>query len=147
MQEIARKLPPLSGELLRWMAERKLEPTGPSLWRYLLIDMERELEIDVAFPVRALPNGDERVTTDVLPAGTYATTLYVGHPKGLMRATGELLSWAEAKGIQWKMDGERWGGRVEWYLSDPAIEPDMAKWKTELAFLTVDADGVRLSAQ
>ncbi len=136
MKAITKTLPPLIDEVLRWMEEKGIQPTGPAFWRYLLVDMDRELEIDVAFPVRALPQGDERVVTDVLPAGTYATAMHVGHPDGLMKATAELLSWAEEQGIEWQMDGERWSSRVEWYLSDPAVEPDMSKWKTELAFLT-----------
>jgi effector-binding domain-containing protein len=136
MKAITKTLLPLIGEVLRWMEEKGIKPTGPAFWRYLLVDRERELEIDVAFPVRALPQGDGRVVADVLPAGTYATAMYVGNPRDLMRATAELLSWAEEHGIEWKMDGERWSGRVERYFTDPAQEPDMSKWKTELAFLT-----------
>ena len=26
------------------------------------------------------------------------------------------------------MDGERWEGRVEHYLTDPSLEPDPARW-------------------
>jgi hypothetical protein len=30
--------------------------------------------------------------------------------------------------------GERWGGRLEIYLTDPSQEPDMSRWQTQLAF-------------
>jgi hypothetical protein len=30
-------------------------------------------------------------------------------------------------------EGERWGGRLEIYLTDPRDEPDMSKWETLLA--------------
>jgi len=30
--------------------------------------------------------------------------------------------------------GERWGSRLEIYLTDPDREPDMSKWATQLAF-------------
>jgi len=30
--------------------------------------------------------------------------------------------------------GERWGCRLETYLTDPSEEPDMNKWETQLAF-------------
>jgi hypothetical protein len=30
--------------------------------------------------------------------------------------------------------GQRWGARLEIYESDPALEPDMNQWVTELAF-------------
>jgi hypothetical protein len=31
-------------------------------------------------------------------------------------------------------DGERWGARLEIYETDPAAEPDMSNWTTQLAF-------------
>jgi hypothetical protein len=53
-------------------------------------------------------------------------------------ATGDLLAWAERQGLTWDTtptpDGERWGCRLEEYLSDPDEEPDMTKWETVLAF-------------
>lgn len=30
--------------------------------------------------------------------------------------------------------GERWGCRLEIYLTDPNEEPDMSKWATQLMF-------------
>ena len=32
------------------------------------------------------------------------------------------------------VNGERWGCRLEIYLTDSSQEPDMSKWVTELAF-------------
>ena len=55
-----------------------------------------------------------------------------------MEVTGALLDWAAEQGLTWDMspadDGERWGGRLEIYLTDPSQEPDMSKWETQLAF-------------
>jgi hypothetical protein len=34
--------------------------------------------------------------------------------------------------------GERWGCRLENYLTDPRQEPDMSKWVTQLAFRLAD---------
>jgi DNA gyrase inhibitor GyrI len=99
--------------------------------------MDKELEIDVAVPVASPVKVDGQIIADVLPAGKYAVMLHTGHPAELEEATANLLDWANKNNIQWKMNGERWGGRVEWYYSDPDIEPDMTKWETELAFLTV----------
>jgi effector-binding domain-containing protein len=118
-----------------WLAQKGEKPAGAPFWRYLLVDMGKKLEVDVAFPVAAFVAGDSRIVADFLPAGRYAVAMFVGHPDRLMQATADFLSWAEGRGIRWQMNGPRWGGRVEWYLSDPAEEPDMSKWKTELAFL------------
>jgi hypothetical protein len=41
-------------------------------------------------------------------------------------------------GRETRPDGERWGGRLEIYLTDPDQEPDMSKWQTQLAFRLAD---------
>ncbi|MGO8693413.1 MAG: hypothetical protein ACLQMF_07025 [Rectinemataceae bacterium] len=38
-------------------------------------------EVDVAFPVVASLVGDPRIVSDSLPAGRYATALFVEHPE------------------------------------------------------------------
>jgi effector-binding domain-containing protein len=100
--------------------------------------MARKLEVDVAVPVAAAVDGDDRVVSGVLPAGRYATLTHVGHPSELAGVTKTLLDWAAGEGLTWDMslgeNGERWGARLEIYLTDPSEEPDMGKWVTELAF-------------
>jgi effector-binding domain-containing protein len=140
MAEIGPTLPPLIGDVFAWLAEKGIQPSGAAFWRYNVVEMDKKLEIDVAVPVASAVKdtvkGEGEIIADVLPAGTYALMLHTGHPDELEEATANLLAWAEKKDIQWKMNGERWGGRVEWYYSEPDIEPDMTKWETELAFLT-----------
>jgi hypothetical protein len=36
--------------------------------------------------------------------------------------------------------GQAWDGRFEHYLTDPAAEPDAARWQTEVAYLLADRD-------
>jgi effector-binding domain-containing protein len=134
MAELGTVLPPLHAEVFAWLARKAVEPAGAPFWRYLIIDMDGKLEVDVGAPVADGVQGERQIISDTLPAGTYAMTLHTGHPDELAEATAKLLAWAEEKGIRWKMDGDRWGGRVEWYYSDPETEPDMTKWETELAF-------------
>jgi effector-binding domain-containing protein len=126
------------GEVFAWLGARGLEPAGAPFWRYNVIDMARKLEVDVAVPVAAAVDGDDRVVSGVLPAGRYATLTHVGHPSELAGVTKTLLDWAAGEGLTWDMslgeDGERWGARLEIYLTDPSEEPDMSKWVTELAF-------------
>ena len=78
----------------------------------------------------------------VLPAGRYATLRHVGDPSTVIAATAGLRDWAATKGLKWDMvpsaSGERWGARLEIYLTDPETEPDMTKWVTELAFRLAD---------
>ena len=117
-------------------------PAGPVLFRYNVGDMARELHMEVGVPVADVVEGDAEIVSGVLPAGRYATLTHVGHPSELAGVTAALLGWAAREGLTWDKvktpDGERWGCRLEWYKSDPAEEPDMTKWETELAFRLVD---------
>jgi effector-binding domain-containing protein len=143
MQEMGKVLPPLWGEVYGWLASKSLHPAGAPLWRYRVIDMAANLEIDVAVPVATPVTSDNHITADLLPAGHYATLIYTGPYEGLMQATADLLAWAENKDIVWDKwpagsQGEGWRARIENYLTDPREEPDSTKWQTELAFKLAD---------
>ena len=126
------------GEVFGWLGARGLAPAGAPFFKYNVIDMMRELEVEAGVPVAAAADGDDHVVSGVLPAGRYATVTHVGHPSELMEVTKALLEWATAQGLTWDVSaadgGERWGSRLEIYLTDPGEEPDMSKWQTQLAF-------------
>ncbi|HEX5839448.1 MAG TPA: GyrI-like domain-containing protein [Anaerolineales bacterium] len=134
-------LQPAWNEVLGWMIEKGLKPSGPAIIRYLTTDMSKELDIDVGFLVDKAVKGDDRITADFLPAGRYATLLYTGpyRGKGIYKATVALLEWARENKIKWdtskKKGVEWWSGRAELYFSDPAVDKDPSKYETELAFL------------
>jgi effector-binding domain-containing protein len=142
MDELGSIVPPLNGEVFQWLAARGVAPVGSPFWKYNVIDMQGSLEIEAGVAVAESVSGDNRVLGGVLPAGRYVTKQHVGHPSTLMAATAALLDWAAAHGLAWdKSDspqGQRWGARLEFYLSDPRDEPDMNKWVTELAFRLAD---------
>jgi len=128
-----------------WLAARGVEPAGAPFFRYYTIDMDGELEIEAGVPVphhSAIPASDEEVKAGWLPAGRYATVEHVGHPDTLVQATADLLAWAEKQGLRWDAEpgerDEKWGARLEFYETDPAVEPDMHKWRTRLAFRLAD---------
>jgi len=136
MTELGSMLPPLTDDIFAWIDKNGLEPAGAPFWRYLIVDAERKLEIDIGIPIAERVQGEGQIIADTLPAGTYAMMLHTGHHNELKEATARLLAWAEEKGVRWKTRGSWWEGRVEWYYSNPEIEPDLTKWETELAFLT-----------
>jgi effector-binding domain-containing protein len=127
-------------EIFGWLGKHGIEPAGAPFFRYYVIDMSAPMEIEVGVPVAAAaPDGlDGDLFAAVLPAGRYATVTHVGHPDGLMDVTAGLLDWAERRGLRWDVTqtagGERWGCRLEVYRTDPAVEPDMNRWETDLAF-------------
>jgi len=67
---------------------------------------------------------------------------HVVHPDQLLEVTRSLLAWASEQGLKWDMslgdNGERWCSRLEFYLTDPSVEPDMDEWVTQLAFRLAD---------
>jgi effector-binding domain-containing protein len=142
MDELGSVVPPLNGEVFQWLAARGVAPAGAPFWKYNLIDMQGILEIEAGVAVAEPVSGDDRVFAGVVPPGRYVTSRHVGHPSTLMAATAALLDWAAGQGLTWDKtdtpDGERWGARLELYLTDPREEPDMNKWVTELTFRLAD---------
>ena len=136
MEELGRVVPPLWPEVFAWLGERGMAAAGPPFIRYLIVNMEGELEVDAGVPVTAAVSGDERVQPGVLPAGPYATLIHTGPPEDLVAANAALLRWGAESGAEWQMSGERWAARLESSLTDPSREPDRNKWQTEVAYLT-----------
>lgn len=138
MPSIADRIPEVIGRL----AARGVQPAGPPFLKYNVIDMDRQLEVEAGIPVAGdvQPEGDLIVAT--LPAGRFVTAVHVGGPAGLLDATRQLLDWAAERGLVWDnhatAEGDAWGCRLENYLTDPRIEPDLTKWRTELAFRLTD---------
>jgi effector-binding domain-containing protein len=133
--EVADRLPGLFG----WLAERGIAPAGAPFFRYLLIDMEGELEVEAGVPVAEPVEGEGDVLVGVLPPGRYAVTTHVGHPDQLVAVTGAFLDEAAARGLRFDATetdrGTQWGCRLEQLHTNPAEQQDMDKWETKLAFL------------
>jgi effector-binding domain-containing protein len=124
-------------ELFGWLQASAIAPAGAPFIRYHVIDMEAELEIEFGIPVNAPVEASGRVRPGILPAGRYATLIHTGPYDQLVAANAALQDWAQQQGITLESspDARRWAGRVEHYLTDPAAEPDPAKWETEVAYL------------
>jgi effector-binding domain-containing protein len=132
------ELVPVHGQVFGWLAERGERPAGAPFWKYNVIDMERELEIEVGVPTSTVPSGDGEIRGGILPSGRYASVGHTGHPDELVHVTKRLLDWAAAEGLAFDKSpaegGEHWACRLEIYETDPAEEPDLAKWQHTLAF-------------
>src|SRR5690348_8066314 len=124
MQEIGAVLPPLIGEVFDFLQRQGLAPAGAPFFRYLVVDMDRQLDMEVGWPIASAVSGEGHISAGVLPAGRYAVLVHTGHPEELADATAALLAWGEDNGIRWQMsdDEKMWGARLESYLTDPAEE-------------------------
>jgi hypothetical protein len=130
-------------EIFGWLGARGIAPAGPPFFRYHVIDMERQLLVEAGVPVAsAVAEDDGIICGGILPAGRFAVMTHTGAPQTLMGATAALLDWADARELAWDVSqtdaGEKWGCRLESYLTDPAQQPDTSKWQTELAFRLAD---------
>lgn len=142
MDQIGDVLPGLHPEVTSWLRARGVEKAGAPFFKFNVVDMDHELEVEVGFPIASTTEADDRVGVGTLPAGNYLIGHHKGHPQELEGATAELLEWAQHQNLKFALtfsDGEeRWTARLENYYSDPHIEPDMNQWETELAFLLAD---------
>jgi effector-binding domain-containing protein len=139
MQQLAGAVDQGFPELFGWLASHALTPAGPPFIRYLEVNMDADLNIEVAVPVSTDPPAEGNIRAGVLPAGPYVTLLHVGPYDGLVEANAMLQRWAQERNISWQMDGEStWRGRVERYLTDPSQERDPSTWQTEVAYLAAE---------
>lgn len=129
-------------EVFGWLAARGLEAAGSPFFRFDLVDMERELEVEAGVPVHSAVPVDGEVLCGVLPAGRYVTATHVGHPDELVQATADVFDWAAEQELTWDAwdtpAGRRWRCRLSVLKTDPAVEPDVSKWETELVFRLAD---------
>ncbi|HEY3230779.1 MAG TPA: GyrI-like domain-containing protein [Roseiflexaceae bacterium] len=134
-------IPRLHGEVFAWLKKQGVAPAGAPFIRFHVINMESKMDIEMGVPVASALSGDGRVTPGVLPAGRYATLVYTGVRNGI-KANKALIDWATEKGIAWDRwdtdKGDAFRSRIESYLTDPADEPDQAKWETEVAIRLAD---------
>ena len=142
MATIGADLPDLTPEVMAWLDVRGATASGAPIFKYNVIDMLGELEVEVGIPVLSAPEADERIITGVVPAGNFVVARHKGHPRKLEDATAQLLEWGRLRALRWNLthdDGiERWTARIETYFSNSYDQPDMDQWETEVAILLAD---------
>lgn len=134
-QELGRVVPPLWPEVFGWLGRKGVAPSGSPFMLYLQVDMEGEMEVVAGVPVAVPVTGDGRVEVGSVPAGRYAALVHTGPPEEIVEANVEIQRWGEENGVRWQVDGDRWAGRIEYSLTDPAEEPDRTRWQTEVAYM------------
>ena len=137
MSQLGEVLPPLFPEVFGWLGEHGIAPVGAPFVRYLTVDMDADLEMEVGVPVveEAADHADSRVRRGVLPAGRYASLVQIGPPDQGAVGNTALQNWMDQQHLTPKVDGGRWGGRLEFSLLSPDEQPDVMLWETEIAYL------------
>lgn len=98
---------------------------GPPLTRYHSVTAD-EVDIEVAIPVKSAITPDGRVLASELPAGKVATTWHLGIYQDLPKTHKRLEEWMTAQKLKSA------GGFWEIYWTDPGIEKDPTKWRTQI---------------
>jgi effector-binding domain-containing protein len=134
MKQFKAVIPLLLGEVFAWLEKQGVEPAGAPFMRLHVINMAANMDVELGVPVATAVPGDGRVSAGAIPAGRYASLIYTGNG---VKANKALLDWAAEQGIVWDRwddeNGDAFRSRIETYLTDPAEEPNQAKWKTEVA--------------
>jgi effector-binding domain-containing protein len=129
-------------KLWQWIGAHRIEPAGPPFFKYNVIDMAHELEIEFGAPTATLLQADDQVVTGTLPAGRYATLTYHGHYDNLVEVNAVLIGWANLHQHKFDMQptpkGDRFACRLEVYPNDPREVPNSDDWETVLAFKLAD---------
>ncbi|WP_186356758.1 AraC family transcriptional regulator [Streptomonospora sp. PA3] len=111
-------------EVRHWLSGKGIAAAGPPFFRYWVIGGgDREHILEVGVPVDDTVRGDGRVIAGCIPAGDYVALVHDGAPERIDGAHARLQEWAAERGLAWVNRGEGrsevWGGRFEFYLTDP----------------------------
>jgi effector-binding domain-containing protein len=107
-----------------YLARAGAAMAGPPFARFAFHD--RQVDVEAGFPVGAPIEGDASVVPAVLPGGPAAVTTHHGPYEGLEAAYKAVHAWLADRGCE--ASGDHW----EVYYSDPAREPDSARWRTDV---------------
>lgn len=125
-------------ELFGFLGGQRIEPAGALFLRYGVVDMDGEFEVEAGVPTAEAVAGEGDIYAAELPAGRYVARTHHGHPDGLFEVWHAALAWAAERGLDSDVTatdaGERWGCRLETFRTNPAVEPDLNKWETEVSF-------------
>ena len=113
------------GEMAAWIRSQAGDEAfaGPPFARYHSLDPER-MDVEAVFPLtRAVP-GSGRMMAVLLDSADAVQVMHVGPYDAMMPAYQALEEWMQGSGHR-PSEPVR-----EVYLSDPAVEPDPAAWRT-----------------
>lgn len=126
-KDVAKNLAVIFPEVMGYLTSVGADMTGPPFTRYHersggMIDME------AGFPLKKRVDGKGRIHPGELPGGEVAVTWHVGPYEDLQRSYDLLAGWMKAQGL------ESAGGFWEVYWTDPGMEPDSKKWRTQISW-------------
>ena len=123
--DIGKTLAVVLPEVMAQLRKAGVSPAGPPFSRYHE-DENGVVDLEAGMPVAKPITAEGRVAPSKLPAGKAATTWHIGPFEKLQESYGALQSWLTKEGLEPR------GGPWEVYWTDPGIEPDPSKWRTQV---------------
>ncbi len=123
--EVAQNLAVMLPEVMQHLASSGAQMAGPPFSRYHSLTADT-IDIEAGMPVKSPVKGEGRVKASTLPAGKVAATWHVGPYHDLPKTYAVLEAWMKAQSLESR--GPFW----EVYWTDPGIERDPQKWRTQV---------------
>jgi effector-binding domain-containing protein len=128
VRQISTLFPKLLKEILVYLEESDIQLIGAPL--ALFYNWKKgKGEIEVGVPVIKPITSNERIKASETPGGKVAHVLYIGKLRKIGPVYKMMKQWTEVNG--YTLSNVWW----ENYLTDPQVEPDQNKWKTEINLL------------
>lgn len=126
MQDIGRELAHMLPAVMQHLNSVNVAPAGAPFTRYYGDVRQPLVEVEAGIPVTEAIKGKDEVHPGELPAGRVATTWHIGPYHELSKSYARLEAWMKQQ--QLEPDGAPW----EIYWTDPGLEQDPAKWRTQI---------------
>ena len=128
-REIQKQLAIALPEVMTFLVAAGVESAGPPFTRYHAFELgDGRMDVECGIPVAAPIRGKGRVQASELPGGRVATTWHVGSYHELGNSYQRLKAWIGEQ--QLEVAGAPW----EVYWTDPGLEKDPARWRTQIAW-------------
>lgn len=125
--EVSQTLATILPDVGKHLGKLGVSSSGPPFARYHSI-MNGTIDIEAGATVREKIADGDRVKASELPGGKAAVTWHFGPYNELPKTHKLLEDWMKAQKL------EPNGGFWEVYWTDPGIEPDPAKWRTQIVW-------------
>jgi effector-binding domain-containing protein len=124
-KDVSQTLAKIFPEVGSYCGSIGVAPAGPPFSRYHSITGDK-IDLEAGMPVKTPITPKGRVLASELPGGKAAMTWHVGPYTTLPRTYDLLKAWMKEHSV------EANGGFWEIYWTDPGLEPDPAKWRTQI---------------
>jgi hypothetical protein len=141
MKDIPTQLPPLIPQVLAWLAQHNIAPSGAPFFLYLSIDQQNNLEARVGVPVSQPVEVLSPFIAGSFLSGDYLEITAMGNYDLLKDAHMTLEEWMRDKGLKERcpsiIDGSiAWqGGRTESYVKGAETTHNPDEFITDVFFL------------